>query len=201
MDEDRLSRLCETRQPLVPPTRRTAQRKRAAGERKKSFGYRQSLRDVAKGIPQDPVSKVDTAMAPEPPRKESLSPSDSGPGTRGTATNQGPTGRTAVGPSPFNLSKLKSKLNTIDEVERKNKHLEAMQNHRLTMDRIREGYLKDHKREVNQKHNANRKTKPDTPTKVKVLCQPFSKNREKYSQRNGTKTTAHKHVSKQDNNF
>merc|ERR1712057_63940 len=63
----------------------------------------------------------------------------------------------------------------------------------------------DHKREVDQKHSANRKrTKQDTPPQVKFLLskfkqvfQPFSKNKEKYSHRNGTKTTAHKHVSKQ----
>ena len=63
----------------------------------------------------------------------------------------------------------------------------------------------DHKREVDQKHSANRKrTKPDTPPQVKFLhskfrqvFQPFSKNKEKYSHRNATKTTAHKHVSKQ----
>merc|ERR1711968_112687 len=60
-------------------------------------------------------------------------------------------------------------------------------------------------RAARQKHSANRKrTKPDTPPQVKFLhskfrqvFQPFSKNKEKYSHRNATKSTAHKHVSKQ----
>jgi len=111
----------------------------------------------------------------------------------------------------FNLSKLKAKLVGLRAARQQHASVATTVTDDLgglgAQAQAQKMQLKssDHKREVDQKHAANRKrTKPDTPPQVKFLhskfrqvFQPFSKNKEKYSHRNATKTTAHKHVSKQ----
>jgi len=136
----------------------------------------------------------------------------------GAKTNESPTGRTAVGPQAFNLGKLRAKLlpkvgrahnsslNTISEAGRSVNALDRLQVHTQRMNQLQSSYVKGRERELNQKHNAGKKRfTPDTPDKVRYLhskfrqvFQPFGKNREKYADRNQTKTqSVHGHKDSQ----
>jgi len=77
---------------------------------------------------------------------------------------------------------------------------------RQRMNQLQSSYVKGRERELNQKHNAGKKRfTPDTPDKVRYLhskfrqvFQPFGKNREKYADRNQTKTqSVHGHKDSQ----
>jgi len=188
-----------------------SKRARASRKRADSFPLRYSL-SGAGDQPLDPVSKLDQSMAPRKKQdKKAAAPS-------GAVTNQGPTGRTATGPAAFNLSKLKAKflpkgrgvgLGTISEIDRRNDDLERLQGHTQRMALLQAGYKKEREKEIAKKHNrGKKKAAPGPPDHVKFLhtkfrqvFQPFGKNKEKYGERNQTKTVSnrsnHKDVGQQ----
>jgi len=177
-----------------------AKRSRASKKRKETYVGRFSSQRIHKV--RDPVSIVDEAMAP---RKQENSTKQASK----AKTIDGPTGRTAVGPSAFNLQKLREKLmpkrhthhqqsslNTITEGKHKNNDLEALQVHNQKMMKLKARYIKERKNEIEHKHRTNKnKFQPDTPPQVKFLhskfrqvFQPFQKNSDKYSETHQLKT-------------
>merc|ERR1711959_447428 len=166
------------------------QRKRASFKRSESFQLRSSLHELKNNAnASDPVQKVSEAMAPR--KQEAKGTTGSTARGRGAKTNQGPTGRTAVGPLPaFNLEKLKAKLlpkragraqgsslSTINETDRRNLELEKIQNHEQKMKQLRNTYIKDRERELDSKH-----------TKFRQVFQPFQKNSDTYETKHQLKT-------------
>merc|ERR1712176_1287378 len=109
-----------------------AKRSRASKKRKETYAGRLSQR-IQKA--RDPVSIVAENMAPRKQEQKNTKQASK------AKTIDGPTGRTAVGPSAFNLQKLREKLvpkrhthatkqsslNTITETNKKNNDLEALQ--------------------------------------------------------------------------
>ena len=186
------------------------QRKRASFKRSESFQLRSSLHELKNNAnASDPVQKVAEAMAPR--KQEAKGTTGSTARGRGAKTNQGPTGRTAVGPLPaFNLEKLKAKLlpkragraqgsslATINETDRRNLELEKIQNHEQKMQQLRNTYIKDRERELDSKHNKNKGKRftPEPPQHVKFLhskfrqvFQPFQKNSDTYETKHQLKT-------------
>merc|ERR1711937_1084992 len=178
-----------------------AKRSRASKKRKETYAGRLSQR-IQKA--RDPVSIVAENMAPRKQEQKNTKQASK------AKTIDGPTGRTAVGPSAFNLQKLREKLvpkrhthatkqsslNTITETNKKNNDLEALQVHAQKMKQLKARYVKERKNEIGHKHRTNKnKFSPDTPPQVKYLhskfrqvFQPFQKNSDKYSETHQLKT-------------